>query len=65
MTIVVNGQHQETDAATILELVTALGLKPEALVVEHNRLIVREEHWQTVMLNEGDELELLSFVGGG
>ena len=65
MTIVINGDQQETRAANILELVTMLGLQPGSLVVEHNKQIVRQERWEDTELNDGDVLELLNFVGGG
>ena len=65
MTIVINGEQQETGATTIQELVTELGLNPGGLVIEHNQQIVRQERWSATVLNEGDVLELLNFVGGG
>jgi sulfur carrier protein len=65
MTIVINGERQETEAGNILELVTMLGLTPKSLVVEHNQQIVRQENWEATALSDGDVLELLNFVGGG
>jgi len=48
-----------------MELVVELGLKSDSLVVEHNRWIIRQEAWAATALREGDEIGLLSFVGGG
>jgi thiamine biosynthesis protein ThiS len=65
MQITINGKPEQTEACTIDQLVRRRGLKPEALVVEHNQRIVRQAQWQEIRLQEGDCLELLRFVGGG
>ncbi len=65
MNILVNGRDEAIDPCTIAELVGAKGLPAGSLVVEHNRQIVKQAQWSEVHFMEGDELELLSFVGGG
>ena len=65
MNICVNGKVETTDSCTIAELVMAKGLPTESLVVEHNLEIVKQVQWTEVSLKEDDQLELLSFVGGG
>jgi thiamine biosynthesis protein ThiS len=40
-------------------------VKPERVVVEHNRRILGADELASVWLAEGDELELVQFVGGG
>lgn len=65
MQVKLNGQEQQTEADSVAALVEELGLDPAALVVEHNREVVRQADWAKAKLSEGDELELLSFVGGG
>lgn len=64
--ILVNGEHRSVAAgATLLELLSALGLDPRAVVVEHNRSIVRHPRLGLVTLSPGDAVELVHFVGGG
>ena len=65
-TIVVNGESRSTqDRQTVAELLRELGLDPRQVAVERNREIVpRAEHGQAV-LGDGDELEIVTFVGGG
>lgn len=66
MILRINGE--EVDIArcnNLLELINAKRLKREAIVVEHNRRIVFKEHWHEVVLNEKDNIEIVSFVGGG
>lgn len=65
MNILVNGQRQICRASTIAELLAERALSAEALVVELNGNIIRQEQWSTVRLKDNDVLELLSFVGGG
>jgi len=65
MKIRVNGKVETVAPCTIAELVMAKGLPVESLVVEHNLEIVKQAQWAWVSLKEDDQLELLSFVGGG
>lgn len=60
-----NGQPHQTEATTLAGLIAQLGQSPEALVVEHNRAVVPQQRWAQTALADGDELELLRFVGGG
>jgi thiamine biosynthesis protein ThiS len=63
--IVVNGQPRAVAPGTLLELLDQLGLDPRAVVVEHNRRIVRRPALGEVRLAPGDAIELVHFVGGG
>jgi thiamine biosynthesis protein ThiS len=65
MQVTINGQVEQMEPCTIDQLVRRKGLKPDALVVEHNQRIVRQAQWNEILLREGDALELLRFVGGG
>ena len=64
--IVVNGESRAiADGASLLELLAALELDPRAVVVEHNRRIVRRPALGDVRVAPGDAVELVHFVGGG
>jgi sulfur carrier protein len=64
--VVVNGERRAVPAeATLLELLTLLGLDPRAVVVEHNRKIVRRPELSGQRLAPDDAIELVHFVGGG
>lgn len=65
MKIIVNGQPETIQPCSIGVLVKAKGLKTDSLIVEHNQQIVPQEHWDHIILQDDDALELLSFVGGG
>lgn len=64
--IVVNGEpHAVASGVSLLELLAALELDPRAVVVEHNRRIVRRPALGDVRVAPGDAVELVHFVGGG
>lgn len=64
--VVVNGEPRAVALdATLLQLVTELELDPRAVVVEHNRKVVRRPALGDVRVAPGDAIELVHFVGGG
>ncbi len=65
MKIRLNGEMLKIVAPDIQALVTARNLDPSSLVVEHNHTLVRQAAWSRTRLQEGDTVELLTFVGGG
>ena len=65
MKVMVNGKSEETAEKNVADYVQTTGFNPKSLVVEHNGQVIREELWPITPLSEGDQLELLSFVGGG
>ncbi len=66
MRVRVNGEEREIpEGASVPVLLAALGLEPARVAVERNRLVVRRASWAETTLAEGDELEILTFVGGG
>ena len=65
MKIKVNGDGREISAGqTIAALVADYNLTPDKVAVELNRRLVRTERYDTA-LKEGDEVEIVTFVGGG
>ncbi|MBV9843230.1 MAG: sulfur carrier protein ThiS [Sphingomonadaceae bacterium] len=66
ISIVVNGEHKRVrDGVTIAELAHELGLAPEKVAVERNLAVVPRSTLANVKLEDGDELEIVHFVGGG
>ena len=64
--ITVNDAPQTVPVGTTVEtLLGRLGLQPRFLAVELNRRVIpRGEHRQT-MLTDGDQIEIVTLVGGG
>ena len=64
--VTVNGKSRSvTHPASLLDLLGALELDPRTVVVEVNREIVRRPFLGDTLLQEGDRVELVHFVGGG
>lgn len=64
--VMVNGEPRELAAGTTVGgLLQSLGLHPQLVVVEHNREILDRTALDATEVREGDNLELVHFVGGG
>ena len=65
MTIIVNGQSRDVpDSATVLTLLADAKLSPQKVAVELNKRLIRTERYSEP-LKPGDEVEIVTFVGGG
>lgn len=66
MRVRVNGEDRELpEGATVQVMLETLAIRPDRVAVERNRLVVRRATWSDTRLADGDELEILTFVGGG
>lgn len=66
VSIVVNGEHRRVRAGlTLAELAADMGIAPEKVAVERNLEIVPRSTLAQVCVEDGDELEIVHFVGGG
>ncbi len=66
MKLTVNGQVREDlpDSLTVRELIERYKLSPEKVAIELNRRLLRGDKYETA-LKDGDEVEIVTFVGGG
>ena len=66
MTIRVNGEPLEVAGPlTISALLANLNIDYRLVAVEHNLTIIKRAQYGAVVVNEGDEVEIVRFVGGG
>ena len=66
MKIIVNGEEREIgDGILLSTLIQELGISCARVAVERNREIVPPDLYEKTLLEEGDALEIVSFVGGG
>ena len=65
MKLTINGQPQDSAPSTLAQLIERLGMKQDRVAVELNRNIVPRGQWADTNLAEGDQLEIVHFVGGG
>ena len=66
MRVTINGTERDVaDGLTVATLVVELGLADGPVAVERNREIVPRAAHATTLLEAGDTLEVVHFVGGG
>lgn len=64
--ISVNGQHRRVrEGISIADLALELGLEPVKVAVERNLEIVPRSTLAEVIVQDGDDFEIVTFVGGG
>lgn len=67
MKLIVNGEQSEvTDGLTVSQLLVEHKVKmPDMVSVQLNGNILKRSQFETVVLNESDEVEFLYYMGGG
>lgn len=66
MRLRINGEEKDhANVSTLAELVQQLAMKSDRVAVELNREIVPRANWASTSLKDGDQLEIVHFVGGG
>ena len=66
ITIQLNGEKRVfKESLTLLELLAQLSIPKEKVVIELNLEIIPKDHLEKTALKDGDEVEIVHFVGGG
>ena len=69
VTITLNGSEKVFEDLgehpTVSALVTALGFRADRVALERNGDIVPRADWPATPIGNGDQVELVHFVGGG
>ena len=66
MVITLNGERFELDQpVSVTDLLTQLEIDPRRVAVEHNLNIIRRNTFPQVIVEDGDTVEIVNFVGGG
>jgi len=66
MKLTINGEmRQMEEGASVAALMLMLGINPTQIAVERNGGIVPKSAYGEVMLEDGDALEVVQFIGGG
>jgi thiamine biosynthesis protein ThiS len=62
----INGEHRRVaEGTSIAELVSELGFDPMRVAVERNLEVVPRSTLADVAVQDGDDFEIVRFVGGG
>jgi len=65
MEIIVNGEARTITPISMLELLRSLDIDPRRVAVELNHDILPKGEYESTILNAGDRIEIVHFVGGG
>ncbi len=62
----VNGESQIYPIGTVLpDLLAQVGFNPRLVAVEYNGEILHRQFWDTTIIQAGDQLEIVTIIGGG
>ncbi|HBR52592.1 MAG TPA: thiamine biosynthesis protein ThiS [Nitrospira sp.] len=65
MVILVNGKSEEIQAAVLLDLLRAKQIEPQMVAVEVNDTLIERDRLEHTVLQDGDRVEFLFYMGGG
>jgi len=66
MFIILNGEKYEVaEPLTVTALLSQLEIDPRRVAVEHNIVVVKRTAFDDTLIHEGDQVEIVNFVGGG
>ena len=57
--------HEVAGPLTVSELLARLEIDGRRVAVEHNLVVLKRDAFDVTMVREGDEIEIVNFVGGG
>jgi thiamine biosynthesis protein ThiS len=64
--ITLNGEpHELAGPLTVTALLAQLQIDARRVAVEHNRIVLKRAAFETTVVGDGDEVEIVNFVGGG
>jgi len=66
MQIILNGDpHEVAGPLTLNALLAQLNIDPRRVAVEHNLTVVKRANYDSTQIQDGDQVEIVNFVGGG
>lgn len=65
ISLVINGESKQVISTGIDDLMGELSLPAPLMLVEHNGQALHRSEWASVILSEGDRLELMKVAAGG
>ena len=66
MQITLNGDaHELAGPLSVTELLAQLQIDARRVAVEHNLVVLKRAVFDATIVREGDQVEIVNFVGGG
>lgn len=63
--IKVNGELMDAAGITVTKLLSLINCSDNRVAVEINEIIIPKKSYDSTILNDGDSVEVVRFVGGG
>ncbi|MDE5591545.1 MAG: sulfur carrier protein ThiS [Helicobacter sp.] len=65
MQVRLNGESISTQATSLLHLLKEYQIDTKSIAVAINLEVIKQDKWDSYSLKEGDNIECLTFLGGG
>jgi sulfur carrier protein len=65
MQIIVNGENRIITEMSLTRFLESINIDPRRVAVELNKEIIAKSTFESTILHEGDQIEIVHFVGGG
>lgn len=65
MHVKINGKAEDIQGETVMDLLKHKNVEPRMVAVEVNSELIEREQYESTIIKEGDEIEVLYFMGGG
>ena len=65
MKLIINGREKELDCENVSELLSWLNLNKDTVAIELNKKIIHRQNFDSAILKNNDNLEIVTVVGGG
>jgi len=64
--ILINGEKKELPGSiSVSDLLDRFELPSQRVAIELNKIVIRKSNWAETLVNDGDRIEVVHFVGGG
>jgi sulfur carrier protein len=65
MQVTINGKSEDIQGATVLDLLKVKNIEPQMVAVELNAKMLERDQLASTKIQDGDQVELLFYMGGG
>jgi sulfur carrier protein len=65
MRVTINGKTEEVSGSSVLEILKAKDVSPQMVTVELNSKMLERDELGSIVVKDGDAIELLFYMGGG
>jgi sulfur carrier protein len=64
--VLINGSHYEyKEPLSVFGLLIYLGFNTRLILIDYNGRILPKKEWKQVLIKNNDQIEIITFAGGG